>query len=261
MKRSILIFFACLAHQSVSAIKISSTQAREIGKKVWMNECAGTINGLTSWNQGEEFASLGIGHFIWCPKGKACPFSESFPQLITFLKNNDRKLPVWLKPHSACPWNSRKEFLSELKSPRMNELRTFLADTIDLQTKFIMNRLEHALPRMLKTASEEKKFLIRKQFYRLEQTPQGIYALIDYVNFKGEGITSSEKYNGQGWGLLHVLEKMNGTDHKTAPHEFVACAKKLLTQRVKNAPASRNEERWLPGWKNRLDTYSRYVPS
>ncbi|PWU11360.1 MAG: hypothetical protein C5B47_00975, partial [Verrucomicrobia bacterium] len=36
-----------------------------IGAQVWKNECAGTTSGLTSWNRGEDFASLGIGHFIW----------------------------------------------------------------------------------------------------------------------------------------------------------------------------------------------------
>ena len=141
------------------------------------------------------------------------------------------------------------------------ELRTLLSETIELQTKFIVERLEQALPSMLRTMPEEKKSHIKQQFYRLEQTPQGIYALIDYVNFKGEGLAATDNFNGQGWGLLHVLEKMKGAEITTAPSEFVACAKKLLTIRVKNAPASRKEGRWLPGWKNRLDTYIRYIPS
>ena len=34
----------------------------------------GTISGLTSWNVGENFASLGIGHFIWYRKRPARPF-------------------------------------------------------------------------------------------------------------------------------------------------------------------------------------------
>ena len=31
------------------------------------------------------------------------------------------------------------------------------------------------------------------QFYRVANSPNGLYALIDYVNFKGEGINDSEK--------------------------------------------------------------------
>ena len=32
--------------------------------------------------------------------------------------------------------------------------------------------------------------------------------LIDYVNFKGEGVLETERYRGRGWGLLQVLEGM-----------------------------------------------------
>ena len=41
-----------------------------VGRKVWVNECDGTVAGLTSWNADEAFPSLGIGHFIWYPAGK-----------------------------------------------------------------------------------------------------------------------------------------------------------------------------------------------
>jgi hypothetical protein len=44
---------------------LSESQKMAIGKKIWQNECGGTVDGLTTWNVGEEFPSLGIGHFIW----------------------------------------------------------------------------------------------------------------------------------------------------------------------------------------------------
>ena len=259
MKRIMFIFYAlCFANSSLFSITISSQQAQAIGQRIWMNECAGTIQGLTSWNEGEEFASLGIGHFIWCPKGTTCPFSESFPRLLVFLKKHKVELPVWLRHQTSCPWRTRKEFLNNLQNPRMVELRTLLSQTIELQTKFIVERLEQTLPTLLRKIPIEKKEPIKKQFYRLEKTPQGIYALIDYVNFKGEGLVIAENYKGHGWGLLHVLETMKGSDPATAASEFASCAKKILTKRVKNSPPARNEARWLPGWKNRLDTYTSY---
>ncbi|MFZ4681922.1 MAG: hypothetical protein ACOYMS_05440, partial [Terrimicrobiaceae bacterium] len=49
------------------SIQLSDAQANEIGRRIWKNECAGSVDGLTSWNSGEDFASLGIGHFIWYP--------------------------------------------------------------------------------------------------------------------------------------------------------------------------------------------------
>jgi hypothetical protein len=259
MKNSILIFYLIfLVPLPLMAITISSEEAKAIGQRIWMNECAGTVQGLTSWNEGEEFASLGIGHFIWCPKGTSCPFSESFPRLLAFFKKHKVELPAWLKHQTSCPWRSRKEFLSNLQNPRMIELRTLLSSTIELQTKFIVERLEQTLPTLLRKMPAEKKDPIKQQFYRLEKTPQGIYALIDYVNFKGEGFVIAENYKGHGWGLLHVLETMKGSDPATAAHEFASCAKKILTKRVKNSPPERNESRWLPGWKNRLDTYTSY---
>ena len=29
--------------------------------------------------------------------------------------------------------------------------------------------------------------------------------MIDYVNFKGDGLKPTERYKGEGWGLLQVL--------------------------------------------------------
>ena len=77
------------------------------GKKLWQNECAGTVEGLTSWNQGEDFASLGIGHYIWYPEGKRGPFEESFPDLVRFLVAGKVVLPSWLAEARACPWSTR----------------------------------------------------------------------------------------------------------------------------------------------------------
>src|SRR5436190_18217902 len=112
-----------------AAIKISSADARRIGKRIWQNECGGTISGLTSWNAGENFASLGIGHFIWYPKNQRGPFEESFPKLVSFIASRSAKLPTLLLriDETPCPWNSRAEFLHAQHTPAMNQLRQFLA--------------------------------------------------------------------------------------------------------------------------------------
>ena len=52
-----------------AAPPLGDAQLERIGKRIWSNECNGTVDGLTSWNTGENFASLGIGHFIWYPAG------------------------------------------------------------------------------------------------------------------------------------------------------------------------------------------------
>ena len=243
---------------TLSAIALSHAEALRIGKKIWQNECNGTVSGLTSWNEGENFASLGIGHFIWYPKGQRGPFEESFPKLINFISSRGAKLPKLLlgAGELPCPWNSRAEFLRAQQTPEMKELRQFLADTVDLQAEFLVSRLGNALPKMLDEAAPAERQNVQQQFERLASTPQGCYALVDYVNFKGEGVLHTERYRGEGWGLLQVLEGMraNGT---SAVNEFSHSAAAVLKRRVQNSPPERNEARWLSGWLNRVHSYNR----
>ena len=251
-----IVVVICFPKQKIS---LTQEQAEWIGEKIFYNECGGKIELLVTWNEGEDFMSLGMGHFIWYPKGKKGPFEERFLELLVFVKEKGRTLPNWLqgsaKPH--CPWNSREEFLQDLQNQKVADLREFLIETKPLQSLFLVERLKEALPKMLKAAPEELRPHIEKQFYRLVLTPAGMYALIDYVNFKGEGTLPTERYKGQGWGLLQVLEEMKGNKRGTqALQEFVQVSEKLLTERVKNAPPGRNEQKWLPGWKRRLNTYS-----
>jgi len=245
--------------EALAAITLSRNDALKIGKRVWQNECNGTISGLTAWNQGEDFASLGIGHFIWYPRGRRGPFEESFPKLVSFVSNRGAKLPTLLlgvARGQPCPWNSRPEFLQAQNTAEMNQLRQFLAGTVDLQAEFLVARLEAALPKMLAEAAPADRPTVQQQFERLTKTPQGCYALVDYVNFKGEGVLHTERYQGQGWGLLQVLEAMHGTSDAGAPDEFAHAAKAVLTRRVQNAPPDRHESRWLTGWLRRVNSYS-----
>jgi hypothetical protein len=254
----LLFFFALLvcAFQA-QAITLARAEAQHIGRKVWQNECGGTLAGLTSWNAGENFASLGIGHFIWYPKGVRGPFEESFPEFIGFASSRGRTLPpvVAENRESGCPWSSRADFLAATDSARLKELRRFLSETIDLQADFLVQRLQKALPKMLATADSAQRGQVQRQFDRVAGTPPGCYALVDYVNFKGEGVLDSERYHGQGWGLLQVLSGMN-ENGQTGATEFAASAARVLRQRVQNSPPERNEARWLPGWLQRVKTYT-----
>src|SRR5438477_4498125 len=255
----LFVLACCLAGSTnLSALTLSRADILKIGKRVWQNECNGTISGLTAWNQGEDFASLGIGHFIWYPKGRRGPFEESFPKLINFISKRGAKLPTLLSTsgEQRCRWNSRSTFLQAQHAPEMNQLRQFVADTIDLQAEFLIARLEGALPKMLDEAAPAERANVQQQFERLKRTPRGCFALVDYVNFKGEGVLHTERYQGQGWGLLQVLEAMHGTSDTAAVDEFARAAKATLTRRVHNAPPERHELRWLSGWIRRVNGYS-----
>jgi hypothetical protein len=245
-----------MADTARAAINLSPAETRRIGNRIWQNECGGTVAGLTSWNTGENFASLGIGHFIWYPKGERGPFDESFPKFVQFADSRQAKLPAVLLAREGCPWKSRTEFYQAAQSPAMKELRAFLAGTIDLQAEFLVNRLRDALPKMLAEGGSTDQARIRQQFDRVAGTGMGCYALVDYVNFKGEGVLATERYAGQGWGLLQVLEGMTqDSTGRAAVKSFADSAKTVLKNRVRNSPPARNEARWLPGWLKRVDTY------
>lgn len=238
---------------AAGSVRLSDAQAREIGNRIWKNECAGTIDGLTSWNRGEEFPSLGIGHFIWYPTGTTGPFKESFPGLILYLQGEGVDIPDWLAAAKGCPWPDRESFMRDFNSPKMKELRELLVRTVPQQARYAAIRLENALPKMLEAAPPSERSRISKNFYRVAAEPLGMYALMDYVNFKGEGVSPTERYNGKGWGLLQVLEEMGSGP---AMKEFARASYAVLARRVANSPPDRNEAKWLPGWRNRCNTYA-----
>ncbi len=238
---------------AASGIKISDAEADRIGQKIWRNECAGTRDGLTAWNQGEDFPSLGIGHFIWYPQGQRGPFKESFPALKDYLQAQGVKLPGWLAAAKACPWPDRAAFRADFRSPRLEELRALLASTVGPQARFAALRLESALPQMLAAAPASEREKISGNFYRVANAPGGLYPLMDYVNFKGEGTSPTERYQGEGWGLSQVLAGMSDSGSPTAA--FSKSADRVLTRRVELSPPARGEKRWLPGWRNRVATY------
>ena len=141
------------------------------------------------------------------------------------------------------------------------ELFYFLKRTKSYQAEFMAQRLSEALPQMLKSIDDVKKQqMIKKRFYEVMHNrdgsinKRGLYVLLDYTNFKGEGTLKSERYKGEGWGLLQVLEHMN-INEPNKTKAFALSAKKMLSRRIKNSPKARGEERWRRGWNVRLETY------
>ncbi|MGJ4954824.1 hypothetical protein ACQR1H_04225 [Bradyrhizobium sp. HKCCYLRH2015] len=241
--------------------------AQMIGRKIWLNEAGGRRDAITSWNAGEEFASLGIGHFIWYPATAKPPYEEGFPGLIAFLRKGKTPLPAWLAktPTPACPWTSRADFKRNFNSPQMRQLRQFLLDTIAEQTQFLVARAQGAMDKILANTpdSAEREHIVA-QYSRVVRASNDLYPLIDYINFKGEGTNPSEtavdKETGQrqGWGLKQVLLKMNGTttESKAVLAEYSDAVQVVLQQRVRNLPSNRV---WEAGWLRRAETYRRPI--
>ena len=166
-------------------------------------------------------------------------------------------LPAWLVKADDCPWPDRKSFEADHDGPRQKELRSLLSGTLRQQVRFIIRRLEDAVPKYGAAAGKDAK-RVESNIAQLRQTAAGNFAMMDYINFKGEGLNPRERYRGEGWGLLQVLVEMDPGGSMGAADRFGAAAQRVLTRRVKNSPPERNESRWLQGWKNRCAAYGKF---
>lgn len=255
MKHTAYLFLTFLTLAVQPLFSIESKEAQQIGYRIWRNECGAKIDGLLHWNQNEEFASLGIGHFIWYPEGTSGPYEEQFPALVDYLKKHDVTVPEWLSEAKGCPWKNKKVFDESKYNTRETDLKLFLAETIDMQIAFMVERLHQFLPQMLANVVESKHNLIKNHFHHILNHPKGSYLLLDYINFKGTGISPSERYQGQGWGIIQVFEEMSSDQDADPIEEFIGAAKRVLYLRTENAPIERQEKKWLKGWFNRIETY------
>ena len=242
--------------EPLCSIRVDALEAAALAERVWRNESGGDDDKILWWNPGEAFASLGIGHFIWYPEGVDGPFEESFPQLLDFLAARDVPMPAWLSDRASrdCPWPTRADFMAARRGPQASELQRLLVDTFALQAEFMLARLESALEPMTAGEPAQQARMLESRYCALAGTPGGRYALLDYVNFKGEGTDPAERYRHQGWGLKQVLEEMRGEE--PASDDFSRAATRVLERRVRNAPRERHESRWLRGWLRRVETYA-----
>jgi len=106
---SILGFSPKTCAQSVS---LTAAQLTRVGQKIWQNECAGSLAGLTSWNSGEDFASLALKrewltadlHLSLIPQGFS-PLGQGHPRHSRFESK---------KPCETKPWRNSMIFHSRI---------------------------------------------------------------------------------------------------------------------------------------------------
>lgn len=264
MLRFIFLSVLCLVSSCASqrALLGKQTSLHPSDKKrlmhaIWQNESAGQVEGLTSWNHGENFASLGIGHFIWYSQQARGIYRESFPAFVRFATAAGHPpAEKWI--YGACPWRTKRDFDAAKYSLAMRALRRYLVATLDIQTDFIIARSEHSLQKILAQTPAELRQKVALNYQKVASTANGMYALIDYVNFKGEGTSAQERYKGVGWGLKEVLLEMAPSAYgQSAARAFSQAAKRVLNRRIAHAPASRREERWRAGWMARVESYAK----
>ena len=242
---------------TASAIKLTAEQKALIGRKIWQNESGGKVSGLTHWNDGEEFPSMGIGHFIWYPKGFNGRWTETWPEFAKYATSRGLAVPA-VGRQADCPWPSKAAFMRDFNGAQLAGLRKWLAVNIAVQTEFIAYKSRAAIPKIMKATPAAEQVRIKENYDKVASTANGVYALVDYVNFKGDGTNPREAYAGQGWGLMWVLKEMtNVSSGQAAAREFGAAAKRRLDLRINNSPQERGESRWRAGWHNRCDSYGK----
>ncbi len=229
-----------------------------IGDKIFRNETGGRIDQLTHWNLREDFASMGIGHFTWYPANRAQRFGNTFPGLLDYLVQNGVQLPQWVQVarFQGAPWRTREELMRAKSTPEVQQFSQLLYDTRHLQAKYIMDRAMRAMPKLVKKTPPHLRSHVANNLNAVANSRGGRYVLVDYTNFKGEGLNRNGGYKGQNWGLLQVLEEMRpSTPGPQALNEFADASMRVLERRVRNSDPRRNERKWLPGWRNRTNTY------
>lgn len=237
--------------------KVSATEAQAIGNKIWYNECKNREDQLTFWHEKELFPSMGIGHFIWPPSNYNGPFSEGrFHKFIHFAKAQRIEIPSWLLDQPYSPWTTREAFYQDFDTEKMKELRSFLLNTVSIQAKYMVESLNSAFLQIVLGLPPGQRQTVINNFFDVGSSSNGLYILVDYLNFKHEGTDLKERYKGKGWGLMQVLQEMDQTKTINCPQKaFADSAKVVLSRRIENSPNQDIERTRFDGWINRLSSY------
>jgi hypothetical protein len=235
-------------------IELTAADSNAIAQQIFLNEGQGKRENLVYWSENEAFPSMGIAHFIWYPEDSQDAVSrfggDSFPPLVRYLQDKGEVLPDILKkslPELVCPWKNRAEFLNDKAGAE--SIRAFLDKTKGHQSAFVFQRFAKAYPAMLASAEESEREKLKTRIEAVIASKAGFFPLVDYVNFKGEGL------KGGSWGLLQVLQNMQDTNTDAAK-EFAAASARVLTKRVEKNP---KDGVFLAGWINRTQVYASFV--
>ncbi len=265
----LLLLAACSSRAEKAHLQVPQIGDAEylwIAARIFENETNGQTKHLTFWGAGEDFPSLGIGHFIWFPVGVDAPFDETFPAMLDYVSERSSEcvaLPEWLqeRPVPDAPWSDKLSFDAAQESESVASLRQWLASTAPQQARFIVASFQKRWNALELDSGDKKELTDILQ--ALLSTSQGLFAVIDYYNFKGLGSNPRERYANEGWGLVQVLTDIAADANTETPlvETFSQAAANRLQLRVANAPPERNEARWLEGWHRRIAAYTQRVPT
>jgi hypothetical protein len=231
-----------------STLQVQGNDSK-IGQMIFYNEGKNLDDNLIHWNDGESFASMGIGHFLWDSKSD----NDQFPKFIKYLQNMGVKnIP---KPFlNEVPWKTKTELDDQKQAKLITPLIDFLKrpDIMTYQVEFIRQNFTIDLF-SISNLSKSNRVKVASRLNEITSQQFGWYLILDYANFKGVNSNTDNEY-GVSWGLIDVLKQMDSGEFS----EFSKSAKYVLKRRVDNAPSDKKtqEQKWLTGWNVRCDSYS-----
>lgn len=222
---------------------------------IYMNETGGKPDALIIKNDKENVCSLGIGHFIWYPTGVKQQYKETFPGLLKELQKTDGafKGAVDVEIPPTCPWKSTSELNAAKSTDVYKRLVAGLTSPAGkrVQVNYMIERAREAIA---ETAKEDPDSV--KKMLDLLETEQGTYAVIDYVNFKGNS-AETEAYGDFHWGFKTAIYVMSKDETLKPEKRFQIAVETLLEMRVEEAKKlGKDESSFLTGWLKRVNTYS-----
>ncbi len=262
-------------------ISLSEKEKKDFVRKSTFWEWEEKAEHVTQWNDGESFPSVGIGHYIWYPEYEnpkdIPPYEESFPDLIRDLVElcyQGQKMPddfvkllkfLNYQPKTGkinkAPWKTRDDFYKNYNDDNLILLRAFLnrPEVQICQVDFQIKRLNKTLGKI--TAKENNTHAALSAYlHKLAASPGGTAALVDYINFKGDGLDPKEAVLNPStkevvrWGLLQVLQNVSPKDLESNQPlaVFKESATRTLANRVRVQP---EVAKWMPNWADRIDKY------
>jgi hypothetical protein len=243
-----------------------------------VNEGTKEKKNLAFWSTNEAFPSLGIGHFIWGTDGV---YDYVFPQFVDFLLEKSEETPpaftfptkyqtslynkLIVNGKLTYPKEAWKDKESFDKSTITSELRNFLDETEvkNMQREFIMQRAYKSIYSIIETEKDPTiKTKLKTRINKLiNESDNSRFALLDYINFKGNGLKTTERVNGKGWGLKQVILGMNDPIDLNS---FIISAKARLKVRLDDDKAKNKEKYYITkeGYNKltrRINKYKKYI--
>lgn len=200
---------------------------REMGRLIWVNESDGALRALVQWDEERDCAAMGLGGSVWYPAGLAGRADEEFPKLVAFAKAQGVEAPVAMR--GAAPWVSADELETD-SSGSKEAMHKWLAAHLDVQARFLIARVQMALPRMLRVSKMPAE--VQARFEQLSLSPQGLYAMADFLSFMGDGASPAEP---AAPGLLQALETLR-PGAPVSGAEFARAAAEVLQAQARLTP-------------------------